>query len=114
MPARARRLVRPSGPSGSMNVRNTLLIPTCLLVLCACAAAVAAQASDIHLEAEDAQLSGAVSRATTRPWYNGSGYVTGFAKDADKISLKTSIDRAGLYSVRIRYCAPSGRKGYYL
>lgn len=67
----------------------------------------------IHLDAGQGQLVGVI-RATTRPGYSGTGYVTGFVTEADKLVLPATIPSAGIYDVSIRYCSPSGRKGYVL
>ena len=68
--------------------------------------------SAIHLEAEDAQLVGVI-RATTRPSFSGTGYVTGFDDDNDKLIFTVPARTAGVYDVKIRYASPSV-KGYYL
>ena len=66
----------------------------------------------IHLEAENARLSGPVV-ATERTGYTGTGYVTGFNSGSDKMTLTLPDARAGLYDVQIRYSAPL-TKGYDL
>ncbi|HEY1629549.1 MAG TPA: glycosyl hydrolase, partial [Tepidisphaeraceae bacterium] len=66
----------------------------------------------IHLEAEDAQLVG-VMRATTRPSFSGSGYVSGFDQEQDKVVFKIPLREGGVYDVKIRYASTSV-KGYYL
>lgn len=67
----------------------------------------------IHLEAEDATMHGP-HVVTTRPGYSGTGYVTGFQNDGDKIVWTVPDARAGIYAVKIRYSAPGGQKGYSL
>ena len=67
-------------------------------------------ATSMHLEAEDARLTGAEIR-TTRPGFSGQGYVSGFIKDGDKISWTLPVEKAGIYEVRARYSAPNGEKG---
>jgi mannan endo-1,4-beta-mannosidase len=66
----------------------------------------------IHLEAEDARLYGP-RVATARSGYSGTGYVTGFTKDGDRIAW-TFQARAGVYEARIRYSSPRMPKGYVL
>lgn len=67
----------------------------------------------IHLEAEDAALTGP-SVSTSRKDYSGAGYVTGFQKEGDRIVWDIPQAKAGIYAVTIRYSAPSGEKGYEL
>lgn len=67
----------------------------------------------IHLEAENARLSG-TEVSTERAGYSGRGYVTDFTADADKIVWQIPNVQAGLYEVKIRYSSPFGEKGYDL
>jgi hypothetical protein len=67
----------------------------------------------IHLEAENAELTGA-SVATSRRGYSGAGYVTGLRNEGDKMMWSLPQAQTGIYEVRIRYSAPSGEKGYDL
>ena len=67
-------------------------------------------ADALHLEAEAAQLSGP-QVLTKRAGYSGTGYVSGFAKDDDKISWTLNVPNAGIYLARVRYSAPFGAKG---
>lgn len=69
--------------------------------------------SAIHLEAEDAALTGAAVMTQT-PGFSGKGYVGDFAPEGAKIVWTVPNARAGLYDVRLRYRAPSGQKGYDL
>ncbi len=64
----------------------------------------------LHLEAEDAQLTGAKVE-TKRRGYSGEGYVVGFTKDGDNIKWTLPVDKAGIYEARVRYSAPNGEKG---
>lgn len=73
----------------------------------------AAPAKTIHLEAEDATLTGVTIRHD-RTGFSGQGYVGDFAPDNAQIVWTFPSARAGLYDVRIRYSAPSGEKGYDL
>jgi len=66
-----------------------------------------------HLEAEDAVLSGAIV-AHERKGFSGTGYVTGFQKDGDKITWNIRQAQAGIYQARIRFSTPSGPKGFDL
>ena len=70
-------------------------------------------ATKLHLEAEDATLSGATV-ASERKGFSGSGYVTGFQKDGDKITWNIPNAQAGIYQAIIRFSAPSGPKGFDL
>ena len=65
----------------------------------------------IHLEAEAGVPTG-TQIVKQRPGFTGTGYVTGFTKDGDKITL-TFDAPAGIYEAKIRYSAPS-QKGYDL
>ncbi len=67
----------------------------------------------IHLEAEDGTLTGNTI-LTARPGYTGRGYAGDFVPDGAKIAWTIPNAKAGLYEVKIRYCAPSGPKGYDL
>ncbi len=89
------------------------ILLTVALTLVALASVAAASPKAIHLEAEDAQLVG-VTVATVRAAYSGTGYVTGFQHDGDKIVFHIPRATAGLYRVKIRYSAPNGLKGYDL
>ena len=65
------------------------------------------------MEAADAQLVG-VTLATATPGYTGKGYVGDFAGAGDKIVFTVPDAQPGIYTVRIRYSAPQGEKGYDL
>ena len=66
-----------------------------------------------HLEAEDATLAG-TAVSTARAGFSGTGYVSGFDQDGDRIEFSIPNARAGIYAVKIRYSASSGEKGYDL
>lgn len=66
----------------------------------------------IRLEAENGQKVG-TAVATKRAGFSGSGYVTGFQKDGDKVVFTTQA-QPGLYDVRVRYSSPFSEKGYVL
>ena len=59
----------------------------------------------IQLEAETGQCSGNVVVAQTEPGFSGTGYVTGFKEDTDRVTW-TFTAKAGLYDLTIRYRAP--------
>ncbi len=63
------------------------------------------QPAVIRLEAETGQRSGGVVVGSTGRGFSGTGYVTGFKEDADRVTL-TFIARAGLYDIAFRYRAP--------
>ena len=73
----------------------------------------AATAPSLHLEAEDAQLTGAQIQ-TKRAGFSGRGYVSGLTKDGDQIVWNLPVDQAGIYDARIRYSSPNGDKGTVL
>jgi mannan endo-1,4-beta-mannosidase len=65
-----------------------------------------------RLEAENAVLTG-VNTATSHAGFSGTGYVTGFDADGDKVAFH--FDAAGgIYDLFIGFCTPNGEKGYDL
>ena len=76
-------------------------------------AARTAPTNSIHLEAEDAVLTG-VTAQTAQPGFSGTGYVGDFAGAGSKIVWTIPNARAGLYQAQIRVLTPSGAKGYDL
>jgi mannan endo-1,4-beta-mannosidase len=60
-------------------------------------------------EAEDGVLTGVYVQAT-HPGYSGTGYVTGFDNDGDKVTVSVSIPEKGLYKIIVRYNGPYGNK----
>ncbi len=78
-----------------------------------CATMGTAQAANtIHLEAEDAQLTG-VQVLAERVGFSGRGYVGDFQDDNARLVWKIENVAAGLYQATIRYHAASA-KGYVL
>ena len=63
----------------------------------------------IRLEAETGQPAGAVKVATAAAGYSGTGYVTDFLDDGDRVTL-TFRAATGLYALAIRYRSP--HKGF--
>ena len=63
------------------------------------------EAAVIKLEAESGLRTGSVAVATEVPGFSGTGYVTGFLENTDRLTLTFSA-KAGLYDVVIRYRAP--------
>ncbi len=84
-----------------------------MLVLLTSMPALAAPPKPIHLEAADAQLVG-VTLATAIPGYTGKGYVGDFAPSGAKIVFTLPDAKPGIYTVSLRYSAPSGEKGFDL
>lgn len=64
----------------------------------------------VHLEAENALLSGPTAQ-TGRTGFLGAGYVSGLTKDGDKITWTVVNGAAGIYEARLRYSSPTGKKG---
>ena len=60
------------------------------------------------VEAETGTLYG-TQASTQTPGYNGSGYVTGFDADGDKVDLVVNASK-GVYNLYVRYAAPFGDK----
>lgn len=104
----------------------TTAVFLCLLSLTACGAKKApvhleAQKSSshidarkgvIHMEAENGMLIG-TKVATDQPGYTGSGYVTNFVNNEDRIEFFVNAV-AGIYEIKIRYSTPNGKKGFGL
>ncbi|HTT56213.1 MAG TPA: glycosyl hydrolase [Opitutaceae bacterium] len=63
----------------------------------------------IRLEAETGRTIGAVKVATAGSGYSGTGYVTDFLDDGDRVTLNFPA-KAGLYALAIRYRSP--HKGF--
>ena len=61
------------------------------------------------LEAEKGVLVG-TQVATQRAGYSGTGYVTGFDSDGDKVTMTIDVIKGDLYNLYIRYAAPFGEK----
>ena len=61
------------------------------------------------LEAEHGSLVG-TQVATQRAGYSGTGYVTGFDSDGDKVTMTADVNNSGVYNLNIRYAAPFGEK----
>ena len=85
---------------------------TAVMVLGCTTMAKAQLANTIHLEAEDAQLTG-VQVLAERAGFSGRGYVGDFKDDNAHIVWKIENAKAGLYRAIIRYRADSD-KGYVL
>ena len=83
-------------------------MPTAVLICCRTAWSMSL--STIHLPAASGRLTGATTRATTRPDHSGEGYATNFAKAGDAVAFRFRAT-AGVYDVRLRYCSPGGHKG---
>ena len=60
-------------------------------------------------EAENAQLTG-TSVATSHKGFSGTGYVTGFDNDGDKVVFKITPEKEGNFQLYICYSAPNGTK----
>lgn len=62
-------------------------------------------------EAEDGQLSGGTSVATSPAGFSGTGYVTGFDNsDAKKVAISFNNATSGLYQISVGYTSPFGFK----
>lgn len=67
--------------------------------------------SSIHLEAEDATLTGC-QIATARAGFSGTGYVTGLDGDGDQLTWPIPAAAPGIYQMSIRHSSPLGEKGF--
>lgn len=81
------------------------LIITALVVV----STFAAKAQGTTYEAENAQLTG-TSVATSHKGFSGTGYVTGFDNDGDKVVFKITPEKEGNFQLYICYSAPNGTK----
>ena len=63
------------------------------------------------LEAESGLLSG-VSRASAVSGYSGTGYVTGFDADGDRVAWNNFAAEPGPYRLQIQFRTPFGNKGF--
>ena len=84
--------------------------PTVVAGLTLCCSAVAVVADPIHLFLSAAHLTGATTRAATRPGHGGDGYATNFLRATDTATFRVPVTAAGPYDVRLRYCSPGGHK----
>jgi mannan endo-1,4-beta-mannosidase len=60
-------------------------------------------------EAENGILTGVYVQAT-HPGYSGTGYVTGFDNEGDKVAVTVSVPEKGLYKIIVHYNGPYGDK----
>jgi mannan endo-1,4-beta-mannosidase len=66
-----------------------------------------------HIEAEDAVMSGDVTKAATREGYSGTGYATGFTqKDSNSWSVELEFPKAGHYTFIVRSASDSHKENY--
>jgi mannan endo-1,4-beta-mannosidase len=68
-----------------------------------------AGASAQTLEAENGIRAG-TQVSTQRAGYSGSGYVTGFDADGDKVTMTVTTQKKGVYDLFVTYASPSGDK----
>src|SRR5687767_12806487 len=61
------------------------------------------------VEAESGTLSG-TQVSTQHAGYTGTGFVTGFDSDGDKVTMTVNVIKGDLYNLYIRYAAPFGEK----
>ena len=93
--------------------RNQIMKKTLTLFLLLLPLTCGAQPAPIHLEAEDAALTG-VTVQTDLKGFSGKGYVGNFAPDGAKIVWTVPNAHAGLYRAVLHAATPSGAKGYDL
>ena len=68
-------------------------------------------AQTIVLEAEDGVLTGTYV-STSASGYSGTGYVTGFSADTDRVTWDFTAPSGGIHRLLIRYRSPYGPKGF--
>lgn len=64
-------------------------------------------------EAEQGELVG-TQVESQRTGYTGTGYVTGFDEDNDKVTITADVNATGIYELYIRYAGPYGEKFNYI
>ena len=79
-----------------------------LITFCFCLTSIVACFSQL-LEAESGALAG-TQASMQRAGYSGTGYVTGFDADGDKVTMIISTNVNAIYNLYIRYACPSGEK----
>ena len=77
------------------------------VVLLICSGTATAQGT--KYEAENGVLTGTVTE-TSVAGYSGTGYVTGFDNDGDKLAVTFDLSQAGNYNIFVGYAAPYGDK----
>ncbi|MBN1924946.1 MAG: T9SS type A sorting domain-containing protein [Prolixibacteraceae bacterium] len=82
-------------------------------IICLLSLLLSFQAQSQVFEAEDGIFEG-VNKSTSHKGYSGSGYVTGFDQENDKLTVTFDIETSGKYQVYIGYSAPSGPKNNYV
>jgi mannan endo-1,4-beta-mannosidase len=65
------------------------------------------------LEAENGVRVG-TQISTLRTGYSGSGYVTGFDADGDKVTMTITTQKKGVYDLFVTYACPSGDKSNFV
>lgn len=91
-----------------MNLKITVLLISIIPII-----STALYSQNIKYEAENAQLTG-TSVATSHSGYSGTGYVTGFDNDGDKVTFSFDWENAGNYELYIGFSAPNGNKNNYV
>ena len=79
----------------------------CILLLLG--GTVMALAQGTKYEAENGVLTGTVVE-TSVAGYSGTGYVTGFDNDGDKLAVTFTLSQAGNYNIYVGYAGPYGDK----
>lgn len=73
----------------------------------------ALKAQNVKHEAEDAQLVG-VTVENQLAGYSGTGYVSNFDQDGDKVIFRFNNEAKGKFELYIGYAAPNGNKNNYV
>jgi len=88
--------------------RNLLL----LIAFAGCLSSINAQSGFgdliVSAEAEDGELKG-VYVASSTPGFKGSGYVTGFDNDNDRVAMTLDVPESGNYKLAVRYSNTSDK-----
>jgi mannan endo-1,4-beta-mannosidase len=92
-----------------MPLRCHPLLLVCLALLAASLLPASVGAQTVRYEAEQANRT-ALSVASSRQGFSGTGYVTGFTNDTGSLRFTVNVPAAGLYALTIGYAAPFGEK----
>jgi hypothetical protein len=78
-----------------------------IITILLCFANALSMAQTTTVEAESGTLTG-TTVLTTRAGFTGTGYVSGFDADGDKVSVTINVASAGNYTLKIKYAIESG------
>lgn len=92
-----------------LNTSTIFCISTFLILLLCSSVNLFSQSAVGFAEAENGVLTGVIVNNSTTG-FTGTGYVTGFKSNQDKVTVKLTAPSAGFYKLIIRYNSPYGDK----